>query len=195
MYKKFVKRFIDVVLSVFGLIFCAAPMTLIAILIRLDSRGRVIFKQERLGKNQKIFTIYKFRTMCEGAYEQGGVANRSDDVRITRVGAVLRRFSLDELPQMINILKGDMAIIGPRPILPVEFEEYQDYKEYGRRYDVLPGLFCTVDLDYRASASRELQFDMDVEYIENISFVNDFKCFIGIIKTVLSGKNVYRQEI
>lgn len=131
--------------------------------------------------------------MCVHAYEMGGVAKRSDDVRITKVGAVLRRTSLDELPQMLNIIKGDMAIIGPRPILPVEFEPYQGNKEYEKRYSVLPGLFCTVDVIDRA-AERDLQFEMDAKYTEHITFINDFITFIRIIQTVISGKNVYHEE-
>ena len=194
MYRKFGKRVVDFTIALIGIIVLAIPMLIIGLMIRLDSKGPVIFKQKRLGKDRKIFTIYKFRTMVDHAYEIGGIANSSNDARITKVGAVLRRTSLDELPQMFNILKGDMAIIGPRPILPVEFEEFEGNEAYCRRHDILPGLFCTVDIDYRASASRELQFDMDLEYIDNLSFANDVKYFFQIIKTVVSGKNVYREE-
>ena len=88
-----------------------------------------------------------------------------------------------------------MAVIGPRPILPIEFEEYKDNKRYCKRYEVRPGLFCTVDIEYRASASRDLQFDMDAEYIENMTFWNDIKYFFKIIKTVISGENVYIEEV
>lgn len=195
MYRKTGKRVIDVFLSICGLIVCAIPMLIIAILIKMDSKGPVLFKQERLGKDQKIFTIYKFRSMCQGAYEIGGIVKRSDDKRITRVGAFLRRTSLDELPQMFNIIRGDMAIVGPRPILTWEFYDYQNNSRYCRRYDVLPGLFCSIDIDYRASADRNLQFEMDAEYARNITFFNDLKLFSGVIKTVISGKNVYCEEI
>ena len=197
MYRKFLKRIIGFLIAFVGIVVLAVPMLVIAILIRIDSKGPVIFKQVRLGKNRKEFTIYKFRTMINNAYEIGGIANSSTDSRITKVGAILRRTSLDELPQMFNILKGDMAIIGPRPILPIEFAEFEGdvkYEEYDRRHDILPGLFCTVDIDYRASASRELQFEMDLEYIENMSLMTDIKYCFQIVKTVLSGKNVYREE-
>lgn len=197
MYKKVGKRVIDFIIALLGIIILAIPMLIIAILIHFDSKGPVIFRQERLGKNRRVFTIYKFRTMVNNAYEIGGIANSASDSRITKVGAILRRTSLDELPQMFNILKGDMAIIGPRPILPVEFAEFEGhekYHEYDKRHDVLPGLFCTVDIDYRASASRELQFEMDLEYIKNISFINDIKYCFQIVGTVVSGKNVYREE-
>lgn len=193
-YRYIGKRLIDVILSAIGLVICAIPMLVIAVLIRFDSKGPILFRQKRLGKNQKIITVYKFRTMCDHAYEKGGVATRSDDPRITKVGAVLRRKSLDELPQMINIIKGEMAIIGPRPILEVEFEPYKNNKRYCRRYDALPGLFCTVDVVDRA-ADRDLQFKMDADYVDHINFITDIKTFFGIISTVVSGKNVYHEEV
>lgn len=194
MYKKFIKRPLDIFLTLGGTIVLGIPMIIIAFLIRLDSKGPALFKQKRLGKNMETFTVYKFRTMCDHAYEIGGIATKSTDSRITKIGSILRRTSLDELPQFFNIIKGDMAIIGPRPILDWEFEEYKLNEEYSKRYDVLPGMFCTVDLDFRAEADRDLQFQMDAEYAENISFFGDCKVFFGIIKTVVSGKNVYREE-
>lgn len=195
MYRKYIKRFLDVSLSLVGLIVFFIPMIIISILIKIDSKGSVFFKQKRLGKNEKIFIVMKFRTMCENAYEMGGIVTRSDDKRITKIGSFLRRTSLDELPQMLNILKGEMSIIGPRPILDWEFDDFRGKKEYDLRHSVVPGLFCSVDIDYRASAERELQFEMDVDYVKNITFITDFKIFCGVIKTVFSGKNVYREEI
>lgn len=195
MYRLFGKRAIGVFLSLCGLIVCCIPMLIIAVVIKLTSKGPAIFKQERLGRKQKVFTVYKFRTMVNHAYEMGGVATRSDDVRITKVGAFLRRTSLDELPQMINILKGDMAIIGPRPILPVEFEPYKENKRYCRRYDILPGMFCTVDVDYRSSSDRDLQFTMDADYADQMNLKLDVKTFFSIIAPVVTGKNVYKEEI
>ena len=111
MYRAFFKRVIDATLACIGFLVLAIPMLIIAIAIKLDSKGSVIFKQQRLGKNRRVFTIFKFRTMVDHAYEIGGIANRSDDPRITRVGAFLRRTSLDELPQLINIIKGERGII------------------------------------------------------------------------------------
>ena len=195
MYKKFIKRFLDFLLSCAGIIIFFIPMLIISIMIKIDSKGPVFFKQKRLGKNEKVFTVIKFRTMCENAYEIGGIATRSDDARITKVGSFLRRTSLDELPQMFNIIKGEMSIIGPRPILPWEFDNFRGNKYFCKRHDVLPGLFCSVDIEYRAAADRDLQFHMDSEYAENINFLTDFKLFFGVLKTVLSGKNVYREEI
>lgn len=194
MYKKIFKRIIDLLLAICGLLILCIPMIFITIAIKLDSNGPILFKQVRLGKDMKPFTIYKFRTMCNHAYELGGIVTKSSDSRITKVGSFLRRTSLDELPQFFNIIKGDMAIIGPRPILDWEFDKYKFNQTYLKRYDILPGMFCTVDLDYRAEADRDLQFKMDATYSENITFVGDCKIFFGIIKTVISGKNVYKEE-
>ena len=194
MYKAFLKRVIDTTLAIVGLVVLCIPMIVIAIWIKLDSKGPALFKQVRLGKGMKPFTVYKFRTMCNHAYEMGGIAKSSNDARITRVGAFLRRTSLDELPQMFNIISGAMSIIGPRPILDWEFEPYKDNKEYCKRYNVRAGMFCTVDVDYRASADRVLQFKMDAEYADNVSFALDVKTFFSIIKTVVTGDNVYVEE-
>ena len=169
-------------------------MLIVAIAIKLDSKGPVFFKQVRLGKGMKPFTVFKFRTMCDHAYEIGGIAKSANDDRITKVGAFLRRSSLDELPQMFNIINGSMAIIGPRPILDWEFEPYKDNMEYCKRYDVKAGMFCTVDINYRASADRDFQFKMDAEYADNVSLALDVKTFFSIIKTVIKGDNVYVED-
>lgn len=195
MYRSYIKRLLACFLSIVGLLFFLIPMIVIAVAIKIDSKGPIFFKQIRLGKDMKPFTIYKFRTMCDHAYERGGIVMRSDDPRITRVGAFLRRTSLDEIPQMINILNGTMSIIGPRPVLDWEFEPYKDNLFYARRHEVRPGMFCTVDIEYRASSDRDLQFKMDVEYIDNMSFLLDLKLFFQIIAPVITGKNVYREEV
>jgi O-antigen biosynthesis protein WbqP len=194
MYRYFFKSIIDTVLSICGIIVLAIPMIIIAIAIKIESKGPALFKQKRLGKGQKVFTVFKFRTMCDLAFEKGGVASSERDNRITKVGKFLRKTSLDEFPQMFNILKGDMAIIGPRPIFDFEFEPFKDNERYARRYDAKPGMFCTIDLDLRATATREQQFEMDAEYVDKISFGLDFKVFFGIIKTVITGKNVYKEQ-
>lgn len=193
MYRHFFKRGIDTLLAVCGLIVFAIPMVIIAIAIKCDSKGPALFRQVRLGKGMKPITVFKFRTMCDHAYEMGGIATSARDSRITKVGAFLRRTSLDELPQMFNILNGTMAIIGPRPILDWEFEPYLSNAFYCKRYDVKAGMFCTVDIEYRASADRDLQFKMDAEYAESISFIKDLTTFFRIIKTVIYGKNVYKE--
>ena len=193
MYRHFFKRLIDICLALCGLVVCCVPMVIIAIAIKLDSKGPVLFKQVRLGKGMKPITVFKFRTMCDHAYEMGGIATSASDSRITKGGAFLRRTSLDELPQMFNILNGTMAIIGPRPILDWEFEEYKDNQRFCKRYDALPGMFCTVDLWNRA-ALREDQFEMDAEYVDKMSFALDLKTFFGVIAPVLKGSHVYRDE-
>ena len=193
MYRHFFKRLIDICLALCGLVVCCVPMVIIAFAIKLDSKGPVLFKQVRLGKGMKPITVFKFRTMCDHAYEMGGIATSASDSRITKVGAFLRRTSLDELPQMFNILNGTMAIIGPRPILDWEFQEYKDNQRFCKRYDVLPGMFCTVDLWNRA-ALREDQFEMDAEYVDKMSFALDLKTFFGVIAPVLKGSHVYRDE-
>ncbi len=193
LYRKFFKRAIDVILSACGLLLCCIPMAVIAVCIKFDSKGPVFFRQERLGKRMKPFRIFKFRTMCDHAYEIGGIATSASDPRITKVGAFLRRYSLDELPQMLNIIRGEMAIIGPRPILDREFEPYRDNKKYCKRYDVTAGMFCTSDVVDR-SAPREFQLEMDAEYADKIGFKEDLKAFFGVISVVLTGKGVYRDE-
>ena len=194
MYRLIGKRIIDITLSIIGLFVLFVPMAIIAVLIKLDSKGEAIFVQKRWGKKRKEFSIYKFRTMIPNAYEKGGLVLSEDDERITKVGAFLRKSSLDELPQMINIIKGDMSIIGPRPCLPHEYDEYEGNENFRKRFNVLPGLFCSVDVELRASADFDTQFRMDSEYIDNITLKNDLKVFLGVIKTVLLGKNVYRKE-
>ena len=193
MYRHFFKRLIDSILAICGLVVCCIPMVIIAICIKLDSKGPVLFKQVRLGKGMKPITVFKFRPMCNHAYEMGGIATSASDSRITKVGAFLRRTSLDELPQMFNILNGTMAIIGPRPILDWEWEECSNNKRFARRYDALPGMFCTVDVWNRA-ALREDQFEMDAAYVDKLSLGLDVKTFFGVIAPVVTGAHVYRDE-
>ena len=193
MYKKCGKRIIDVILSFIAICILLIPMGIIALVIKKDSPGPALFKQKRTGVHQKIFTVFKFRTMCDHAYEKGGIATSESDNRITKVGKVLRRTSADELPQLFNILSGQMSIIGPRPILDWEFTENNNKPEYIKRFDVRPGLFCTVDVEHR-NADRDLQFEMEAEYSEKCSFALDVKTFFRVIKTVATGKGVYRDE-
>lgn len=193
MYKHFFKRVIDLFISLCGIIVLIIPMLVIAIIIKLDSPGPAIFKQKRTGIKQKSITVFKFRTMCDHAYEKGGIATSESDNRITKVGKFLRRSSLDELPQLFNILIGQMSIIGPRPILDWEFNENNNKPEYIKRFDVRPGLFCTVDVEHR-NADRDLQFVMDAKYADECTFLLDVTTFFRIIKTVITGKGVYKDE-
>ena len=192
LYKPIFKRFWDIVLSFFGILFLWLPMLIIAIVIKCDSKGPVLFKQKRIGKKKKIFAVLKFRTMCDHAYEQGGIATSESDNRITKVGKFLRRTSLDEIPQLFNIFVGSMSIIGPRPILDWQYEECKNDK-YAPRFDIRPGLFCTIDVTAR-NAERDEQFTADAEYAKKCSMWLDIKTFFGVIGTVVSGKGVYTDE-
>lgn len=196
MYRNFFKYIIDWTISLIALIILAPLMLIVALLIKIDSKGPIIFKQIRLGKNGREFTIYKFRTMVNGS-ENIGLKNITyeGDPRITKIGNILRKTSIDELPQLINIIKRDMCIIGPRPMLVNDPMPYDNYPEkYRRRNDALPGLFCLVDTLYRAEASRELQFNLDVEYVDKISFKLDVTIFVKTFLVVLQQKNVYSSE-
>lgn len=192
MYKSIIKRIFDVIISFVGIVVLSIPMIIVGVVIKLDSSGPVLFKQMRLGKGKNAFSILKFRTMCDHAYEKGGIATSESDVRITKIGKILRRASIDELPQLFNILIGQMSIIGPRPILDWEYEEYSS-EEYEDRFLLRPGLFCTVDTVAR-NADREQQFLMDAIYCRDCSFILDVKTLFGVIKPVLTGKGVYRDE-
>ena len=193
MYKHFFKRIIGFFGAFFGFLVLILPMLVISIAIKRDSKGPVFFKQKRIGKNKKEFTIIKFRTMCDHAYEKGGVASSEDDPRITKVGRFLRRTSMDEFPQVFNIMAGQMAIIGPRPVLDWEYNECAK-EEFEPRFSVRPGMFCTVDVVLRAAATREEQFRMDAEYAQNVKFSTDFKTFFKIIGAIFSKKNVYKED-
>ena len=192
-YRYFAKRICEIIGSSLLLLILWLPMIIIAIVIKCDSKGPALFKQKRIGKNKKPFTVLKFRTMCDHAYEKGGVASSESDNRITKVGKFLRKTSIDELPQLLNIFLGQMSVIGPRPVLDWEYEEFAK-EEYEPRFKVRPGMFCTVDVKYRAAAPRELQFEMDAEYAKKMSLWLDVKTFFGVLKTVFTGKNVYKEE-
>lgn len=190
MYKNFFKRFFDVVISIFGLIICAIPMLIVAIAIKLESEGPVIFKQERVGLNGKVFWMYKFRSMCVGAEQQeGGVFCTKGDKRVTKVGKFIRATSLDELPQFINIIKGDMSLIGPRPVLtyyPYKWEEYTE--EQLKRFDVRPGVTGWAAVHGRKTNTVEARFEYDNYYVDNLSLGLDFKIFFMTIKSVFTNE-------
>lgn len=192
LYRPFFKRFWDVIISFLGILVLWLPMLIIAIIIKCDSKGPTLFKQRRLGKNKKQFTVLKFRTMCDHAYEKGGIATSESDNRITKVGKFLRRTSLDEIPQLFNIFVGHMSIIGPRPVLDWEYEEYKK-EEFEPRFSIRPGLFCTIDVTAR-NAERDIQFKADADYSTDYSMWLDIKTFFKVIKTVVTGKGVYRDE-
>lgn len=192
MYKYFFKRFFDIVLSLLGLIILALPMLLIAIAIKIDSKGPVFFKQERVGKKGKVFKIYKFRSMCVGAEQQcSGVYSGKGDKRVTRVGKFLRATSLDELPQFFNLLKGDMSFIGPRPPLtyhPWTWDQYTD--EQKKMFNVRPGITGWAQVNGRKEVEWHKRIELNVWYVEHISLWLDIKIlFMTVFKVFTNANN------
>ena len=185
MYKSFLKRMIDIVLSLVGIIVLAIPMLIIAIVIKIDSPGPVLFKQKRIGMNKSVFSILKFRSMCVGAEKQGVYSDKTD-ARVTAIGRVLRALSLDELPQLFNILKGDMALIGPRPPLtyhPWPIEEYTE--EQQRMFEVRPGITGWAQVNGRKDVEWNRRIQMNVWYVDHVSLLLDLKIFFLTIYKVL----------
>lgn len=184
MYKYF-KRTIDFLLSFLAIILLSPLLLIIALWIKLDSKGPAIFKQDRLGLYGKVFKIFKFRTMKIGA-EAGGVYEKKGDARVTRVGKLLRKTSLDELPQLVNVLLGDMSLIGPRPPLtyhPWLYEEYDTFQK--KMFDVRPGVTGWAQVNGRKEVPWPQRIKLNVEYVENISLVLDIKIFFKTIFKVL----------
>ena len=186
MYRKFIKRALDFLLSLIGLIVLSPLFAVVAILVRVKLGGPVIFKQRRPGRHEKIFTLYKFRTMTDERDATGELL--PDDVRLTKFGKTLRSTSLDELPELFNILKGDMSIVGPRPLLVKYLPLYSDKQKH--RHDVRPGLTGLAQVNGRNSISWEEKFDFDVAYASNVTFTRDAGI---VIKTI--GKLVKREGI
>lgn len=194
MYRKYVKRILDFVIALVALIITLPITLIIAIIIKLDSKGPIIFKQERTGYKGKNFKAYKFRTMKVETHDKDG-RELTHDERCTRVGNVIRKLSVDELPQLVNILKGEMSLIGPRPWIP----EYYKYfsKEQKKRCDVLPGITGLAQAMGRNSIDIFQKINYDIEYTKNISFKMDCKVIIETIKTVVSktGAEIKQEEI
>lgn len=185
MYKKFIKRLIDIVLSFIGIIVLAVPMLIIAIVIKLDSKGPVLFVQTRLCAKKKRFRILKFRTMLVEAPPESPTHALSDpNAWITKPGRFLRKTSLDELPQLFNIFVGQMSVIGPRPHLWNEFDVIEERDKYGAN-DVRPGLTGWAQINGRDELCAAEKAALDGEYVKKMSFLFDCKCFFGTIKCVL----------
>lgn len=187
---KFIKRTFDILASFIGLLIAAIPMLIVAVLIKIDSQGPVLFKQKRIGLGGKEFYIYKFRSMVVNA-EKSGVYSDDKDSRLTRVGKILRKTSIDEIPQFINILKGEMSFIGPRPPLtyhPWPIEEYTD--EQKRMFNVRPGITGWAQVNGRKSVEWNHRIELNVWYVDNISFALDLKIFfLTIVKVFTNADN------
>lgn len=194
----FLKRAFDLFCATIAFIILLPIFLIVIITIKLDSKGPAIYHQERVGKNGKLFKIYKFRSMCQNADElkeqllklnerDGPVFKITNDPRVTRVGKFLRRSSMDELPQLINIIRGDMSIVGPRPALPNEVNTYTE--EQKQRLSVTPGLTCYWQIFHNANTTFDEWVEMDVKYIKNRSVSTDLKLIFKTIIFVFRRKN------
>ena len=177
-----------------GIIILFPVMLVIAAAIKLDSKGPVIYKQDRLGKNGRIFKIYKFRTMIENAEKVGsGLFTFENDPRITRIGKFLRKTSLDELPQLFNVLKGDMSFVGPRPPVPFYPKKWEEYTVYEKkRFSVRPGITGWAQVNGRNEIDWSERIKLDVWYVDNWSLILDLKIILKSIKVVLKKEGVYK---
>lgn len=182
MYKKVWKRMLDIVLSLIALVILGIPMLIVALLILIDMGSPVIFKQNRIGLNNKEFKLLKFRSMTDARDENGVFL--PDSERVTKLGKFIRTTSIDELPSLINIIKGDMSIIGPRPLPTRYLDRYTE--EQKKRHDVRPGLSSPSVVKGRNMLTWEEQFEGDVWYVENVSFATDVKSVIDTVKIVLT---------
>lgn len=190
----FLKRTFDIIVSAIGLIFLSPLFLIVAILIRIDSPGPVFFLQERIGKNGKPFYPFKFRTMIVGAINKGlGITVSKDDERITAIGKFLRKYGIDEFPQLINVLKGEMSIVGPRPTLRYQVEKYNDFEK--RRLEVNPGLAGWAMIHGRNSLTWEERIKYDVWYVENWCLWLDIKIiFLTIYLIFIKQEGVYGKD-
>lgn len=190
MYQKMFKRVIDVVLALLGLIILSPVFLLIIITIKLNSKGPILFKQKRVGKDKILFNIYKFRTMKVDTPKDAPThLLKNPDFFITRVGKFLRKTSLDELPQLINILKGEMSVIGPRPALWNQYDLVIERDKYHAN-DIYPGLTGWAQINGRDELPIRKKAALDGAYTKNISFLFDVKCFIGTIISVVKNDGV-----
>lgn len=190
MYKNTVKRILDFVLSLVGMIVLSPVLIVISLIIKIDSKGPVFFKQKRVGKNKVYFEIYKFRTMyTDTPKDMPTHLLNNPDIFITKVGRILRKTSLDELPQLFNIFKGEMAIVGPRPALYNQYDLISERDKYGAN-DIRPGLTGWAQINGRDELDIERKAELDGEYAKNITFCMDAKCFIRTIFSVLKHEGV-----
>lgn len=185
-YERYLKRVFDFILSLIAIIVLSPVMLIVALLVRVKLGSPVIFKQPRPGKDEKIFNMYKFRSMSDARDEEGNLLPDKD--RLTKFGKVLRSTSLDELPELFVILKGEMSIVGPRP-LAVKYLPYYTEEEK-RRHSVLPGLTGLAQINGRNNLSWEERFAYDIKYVDNITFINDMKIILMTAKKVFVRENI-----
>jgi lipopolysaccharide/colanic/teichoic acid biosynthesis glycosyltransferase len=187
------RRALDV-LGAGGILLVTAPvLALAALAVRLESRGHPIFRQRRVGKDGHAFEVYKLRTMVSGAEHMGaGLAVDENDARITRVGAFLRRTSIDELPNLVNVLRGEMALVGPRPTVQVQVDRYTDRQR--RRLDIRPGITGWAQVNGRASLPWADRIELDVWYLEHATARLDLRILLATARMALTGHGLYRGE-
>lgn len=181
MYKNIIKRVLDLMLSFMAIVILSPLMLVIAILVRLKLGKPILFKQRRPGRREKIFYMYKFRTMTDEKNKQGELL--PDEMRLTHFGKVLRSTSVDELPELFNILKGDMSIVGPRPLLVQYLGRYNERQR--RRHEVRPGFTGLAQVNGRNSISWEEKFEWDVKYVEKVTFMQDLKIVLKTVMVIL----------
>lgn len=196
-YKKYGKRCCDIILSIVGLPFFAIVFIPTAIAIKAEDRGPVFYNAPRLGKDGKTFKMYKFRSMKVNApdirLEDGSTYNGEDDPRVTKIGKFIRKTSIDETPQLLNVLKGDMSFIGPRPDLKEDLEIYTEYEK--EKLSIRPGITGYSQAHFRNSIGAHEKFKNDVFYVEHYSFKFDLKIVLMTFKNVISKKNIYQSNI
>jgi len=186
----FLKRQLDFWTSLAALIILSPALAIIAILIKIDSYGPVFFRQERVGKDEKIFRIWKLRSMVQNAEKSGlGFGIAEDDSRMTRVGKFIRRFGIDELPQFINVIKGEMSLVGPRTALPHQVKKYDEFEK--KRFQVRPGIASLAHIKGWNALSWKERIKLDIWYLENWSIWLDFKILFKTAIIVLLGKGQY----
>ena len=186
MYKKIIKRFLDFIIALIGLILILPLFVLVIVGLFFANHGKPFFFQIRPGKNGRLFKIIKFKTMNDKKDSEGNLL--SDDYRLTKIGAFVRKTSLDEIPQLLNVLKGDMSLIGPRPLLPEYLPLYNESQR--RRHEVKPGITGWAQVNGRNAISWEQKFEYDVWYVKNISFVLDCKIVFLTIKKVIKREGI-----
>lgn len=186
MYKKYIKRLLDIVLSLIAITITLPIFLIIGILVLIFLGKPAIFRQKRPGKNEKIFTMYKFRTMSNKKDKDGNLL--PDELRLTKLGKFLRKTSLDEIPEFINILKGDMSFVGPRPLVPQYLPYYTSVER--KRHSIKPGLTGLAQINGRNNLNWDERFKLDIEYVEKVSFLADMKIVLMTIEKVLKTKDI-----
>ena len=187
-------RLLDITVAAAALILCSPLLLAAAVAIAVESRGGVIYRHQRIGRDGVPFELWKLRTMVSGAESMGaGLYIEANDARITRTGAFLRRFSLDELPNLVNVLRGEMSVVGPRPTVAVQVDRYTPHQR--RRLEVKPGITGWAQVNGRASISWPERIELDVWYVDNRSVLLDLRILARTVKLLVSGQGLYSSEL